>query len=102
MKDEHTDDVMPNTTLIPRLVEATPTAEPTISVVTKAWYHICGTKEGRRALTTPRVTLKRIGREKLSCTTKATRATCTNTCRPPSTCCSESTTFGVIVPQYDR
>eukprot|EP00964_Phaeocystis_antarctica_P153876 scaffold122311_cov63-Phaeocystis_antarctica.AAC.4 len=94
VKDALTEDVMPIPTSIPRLVEATPTAEPTITAVTKTWNHMCGTKEGRCALITPRVTLKPMGWEKLSCRTKATRATCTSTCRQPSTFCNESITFG--------
>ena len=95
VKDALTEDVMPIPTSIPRLMEATPTAEPTITAVTKTWnhMHMCGTKEGRCALITPRVTLKPMGWEKLSCRTKATRATCTSTCRQPSTFCNESITF---------
>ena len=61
-KDEHTEETTPATVLIPTLVEATPTAEPTITAVIRTWNHMYGTKKGRRALITPRMTLKMMGR----------------------------------------
>ena len=52
---------------------------------------------------TPRMTLKMMGGEKLSGRIKATRATAlTPAASPLHVLHSESSTFGVIVPQYDR